>query len=72
MKIYYDNIADALYIELRPLKEGTAVSKDLNDDITGNFGPDGKIAGLEILDASKILGNNLFNISFEIPQTVNR
>ncbi|MBK8550763.1 MAG: DUF2283 domain-containing protein [Ignavibacteria bacterium] len=72
MKIYYDSVVDALYIELRPLKEGTAVSKDLNDEITGNFGPDGKIAGLEILDASKILGNNLFNISFEIPQTAVR
>jgi len=72
MKIYYDSVVDALYIELRPLKEGTAVSKDLNDEITGNFGPDGKIAGLEILDASKILGNNLFNISFEIPQPVAR
>lgn len=68
MKTYYDSVVDALYIELRLLKEGTAVSKDLNDEITGNFGPDGKITGLEILDASKILGNNLFNISFEIPQ----
>jgi len=68
MKIHYDNKVDALYIELRPLEKGTASSMDLNDEITANFGPDGKIAGIEILDASKILGSNLYNISFELPQ----
>lgn len=70
MKIYYDSKVDALYIELRPLEAGTAISKDLNEDITGNFGPDGKIAGFEILDASKTLGNDLYNISFEIPHSL--
>jgi len=68
MKIHYDKVVDALYIELRPLEKGTAVFKDLNDEITANFGPDGKIAGIEILDASKVLGSNLYNISFELPK----
>lgn len=72
MKIYYDNKVDALYIELRPLEKGTATAKNLNEDIAGNFGPDGKIAGIEILGASKVLGNNLFNISLEIPRTDSR
>jgi uncharacterized protein YuzE len=54
MKIRYDPEADAMYIELRPLEPGTAECRELSDDIVADYGPDGKLAGIEILDASAV------------------
>jgi len=65
MKIYYDAEIDALYIEFRPLVAGTAENCNLTEDITANYAPDGKIAGLEILDASAVLEADLGKIIFE-------
>ena len=59
MKIRYDAEVDALYIELRPLLPGTAECRELTPDIMADYGSDGKIAGLEILDASQVLGEDL-------------
>lgn len=59
MKIYYDTEVDALYIEFRPLKPGTAQNRELSEDVIADFGPDGKLAGLEILDASVVLAEEL-------------
>ena len=56
MKIYYDAEVDALYLEFRPLEPATAVARPLSDDIIADYGPDGRLAGLEILDASHVLG----------------
>ncbi len=56
MKISYDAKVDALYIEFYPLAPGTAENKRLTDEVMANYGPDGKLAGLEILDASVVLG----------------
>ena len=58
MKIRYDAEVDALYIEIRPLEPGTAECRELTPDITADYGPDGKLAGLEILDASEVLGED--------------
>ena len=58
MKIRYDAEVDALYIELRALAPGTAECRELTPDITADYGPDGKLAGLEILDASQVLGED--------------
>jgi uncharacterized protein YuzE len=66
MKIYYDAKIDALYIELRPLSAGTATNRELTEDITANYGPDGKLAGLEILDASEVMGEELHKIVVEV------
>lgn len=57
MKIHYDKEADALYIEFSPLEPGTAENRDLSEDIIANFGPDGRLAGLEILGAHTLLGD---------------
>jgi uncharacterized protein YuzE len=51
MKIRYDVEADAMYLELRPLEPGTAECRELTHEINADYGPDGKLAGLEILDA---------------------
>ena len=59
MKIQYDSEVDALYIEFRPLDPGTAENRDLSEDVTANYGPDGRLAGLEILNASIVLGEGL-------------
>ncbi|MCX5867931.1 MAG: DUF2283 domain-containing protein [Proteobacteria bacterium] len=66
MKIIYDSHVDALYIEIRPLAPGTAENRVLSDDVVANYGPDGKLAGLEILDASITLGEELGRLTFEV------
>lgn len=48
---------DALCIELRPLEPGTAECCELTPEVNADYGSDGKLAGLEILDASAVLGN---------------
>lgn len=57
MKIQYDPEADALYIQLKELVPGTAECRELSDDVVANYGPDGRIAGIEVLEASVTLGN---------------
>jgi uncharacterized protein YuzE len=66
MKIHYDAEVDALYIEFRPLASGTAENRPLSEEVTANYGPDGRLAGLEILDASITLGENLKKLVFEV------
>ncbi len=56
MKISYDARVDALYIEFQSLAPGTAENKQHTDEVIANYGPDGKLAGLEIVDASIVLG----------------
>ncbi len=58
MKISYDVSVDALYIEFHALAPGTAENRQLTEEVIANYGPDGKLAGLEILDASQIVGTN--------------
>jgi len=66
MRIYYDAEVDALYLEFRPLEPGTAEARPISDDIIADYGPDGRLAGLEILDASQVLGQVEGRIVFEI------
>ncbi len=75
MKICYDAEVDALYIELRSLKPGTAECRELTPDITADYGPDGKLAGLEVLDASRLLDEDVGKVVLElapVSQTVTR
>jgi uncharacterized protein YuzE len=55
MKISYDPETDALYIRLIEGKHECRTLQ-LNEEITLNIGPDEKIAGIEILDATEVLG----------------
>jgi uncharacterized protein YuzE len=66
MRIRYDAEVDALYIELRPLAPGTAECRELTPDITADYDPDGRIAGLEILDASAVLGDQAGKVVLEL------
>lgn len=51
MKVAYDPQVDALYIRLveGPIQVTT---QRLTEDVAVNYGPDGRIVGIEILDAS--------------------
>lgn len=66
MKISYDAEADALYLELRTLEPGTAVCRDLNEDIVADYGPDGRLAGIEILEATTLLGDQPGSVVLEV------
>jgi len=66
MKIYYDLEVDALYIEFYPLADGTAEARSLNDELIANYGPDGRLAGLEILEAGQLLSSEQGRMVFEI------
>lgn len=66
MKISYDAEVDALYIQLRELDHGKAENRDLGQGIVADFGPDGLLAGIEILDASRVLGRDKENVIVEL------
>lgn len=57
MKISYDPNADAIYIRLVEGKQECRTLR-LNDDVALNIGPEETLVGIEILDASKVLGKN--------------
>ena len=54
MKITYDREVDALYIRF---KEATVTTKHLDEGISADYDADGRLAGIEILDAVKRLGD---------------
>ncbi len=54
MKISYDPEVDALSIIFR---ETTVTSKHLAEGITADYDRDGRLAGLEVLDAAKLFGD---------------
>ena len=54
MKISYDPEVDALSIVFR---ETTVTSKHLAEGITADYDRDGRLAGLEVLDAVKRFGD---------------
>jgi uncharacterized protein YuzE len=54
MKIVYDAEIDALSIAFQ---ETTVTSRHLEEGITADYDADGNLAGIEILDAAKRLGN---------------
>lgn len=54
MKITYDQEVDALYIRFR---EATVTTKHLGEGLAADYDADGHLAGIEILDAIKRLGD---------------
>jgi uncharacterized protein YuzE len=64
MRITYDPAANAFYIELR--KAVPADSIDLDESVTADLDDQGRIIGIEILDARERLGTEaLTNIELE-------
>lgn len=54
MKVSYDIEVDALYIRLtdEPVE---VITQRLSEDVAINYAPDGRIVGIEILDASEYI-----------------
>jgi len=66
MRIEYDPEVDALYIQFRPVEPGKAENRPLSEDVTADYGPDGKLVGLEILDASVVLGEEAERVIVDV------
>jgi uncharacterized protein YuzE len=64
MRIRYDAQVDALYIRLREghIKE----SDEIEPGLVADFGDDGKVMGLEILDASQFLGGKEMRVELAL------
>jgi uncharacterized protein YuzE len=54
MKITYDREVDALYFRFR---ETTVTTKHRGEGISADYDSDGRLAGIEILDAIRRLGD---------------
>lgn len=52
MKITYDQQVDALYIRFTD-EAAQVTTQRLSEDVAVNYAPDGRIIGIEILDASE-------------------
>lgn len=61
MKFSYDKEADAAYVYfVDSIGDGEAVETiELNDNIVLDFDKDGKLLGMEILSAGKVLGEKV-------------
>lgn len=61
MKLEYDKKADAAYIYLKYPIEDNEVKKslELNENITIDLDSSGKLIGIEILNASKVLNKEI-------------
>jgi uncharacterized protein YuzE len=53
MKITYDSQVGALYIRF---KESTVTTKHLTEGIAADYDAEGRLAGIEVLDAAKRFG----------------
>jgi uncharacterized protein YuzE len=54
MRISYDAEVDALSITFR---DATVTTKHLAEGIAADYDSDGKLAGIEVLDATKLFGD---------------
>jgi uncharacterized protein YuzE len=54
MRITYDPEADALYIRFR---ETIATTKQVAEGISADYDEEGNLAGIEVLEANRRLGN---------------
>lgn len=66
MKIIYDPEVDVLYLEFQTVEPGKIETRQLTNEIIADYGPNGKLAGLEILDARRVLSQTAGRIVFEI------
>jgi len=54
MRITYDSEVDVLYIRFH---EATVTTKHLDDGLAADYDAEGRLAGIELLDAVKRLGD---------------
>ncbi|MCR4315515.1 MAG: DUF2283 domain-containing protein [Planctomycetes bacterium] len=59
LKINYDNASDAVYIQFREVAPGAADNRVLSEDVTFDYDGSGRLLGIEILNASEVLGEEI-------------
>jgi uncharacterized protein YuzE len=66
MRITYDPSVDILYIRLR---EGAIEESDeITPEIIADYANDGKLVGIEILDASEVLGGKEMRVELAVAE----
>ena len=66
MNIQYNNKTDLLYIRIDETHQ-EVTNKRVSDDVIMDIGKDGKIIGIEILDASKNINlKNILPVNYSI------
>ena len=65
MRIEYDPERDLLYIYFASPEAKSAETVTITPGVHADFGKDGKLLGIEVIDASEILGRE---IEFKLPQ----
>jgi uncharacterized protein YuzE len=64
VKIEYDKAVDALYIRIQ--EKEVARTQEVSDGVNLDFDGEGRLIGLEVLDASKrYTSSDIFNLSTE-------
>ncbi len=67
MKIEYDPDRDLLYLLFSGEHKKSAETKTIKPGVLADFDKDGKLIGIEVIDASEIIDKR---IEFELPKTV--
>lgn len=75
LRVRYSRAGDAAYIYLRPIEPGGAVRQEIVDGVAeGNvildFDRDGRLVGIEVLDASRFLPADLLAAADSIDDEV--
>jgi len=65
MKIEYDPERDLLYIYFADPQTKSAETATIKPGVYADFDKDGKLIGIEVIDAKEILGTK---IEFQLPQ----
>ncbi len=68
MRIEYDSVRDLLYMYFASLEAKAAETITVAPGVHADFGRNGKLLGIEVIDASDIIGKE---IEFGLPETVN-
>ena len=69
MKLEYDPVRDLLYIYFAESNTKAAKTVTVVPGVHADFGADGKLIGIEIIDATEIMGRK---IEFSLPEIVQR
>lgn len=64
MKVEYDPVRDLLYLYFADPETKAVETRTISEGVYADFGKDGKLIGLEVLDASEIMGEK---IEFGLP-----
>jgi uncharacterized protein YuzE len=68
MKVQYDPSHDLLYVWFAPIGTKAASTETIRPGVHADFDRDGRLVGLEVLDAREILGASP-TVEFDLAET---